>query len=236
LRAADKDGGVGTVQAVIAVTRPGPTTTGFVFALYRDVLRRLPDEGGFAFWVGALRAGRVSRAQVATLFLCSPERQGVVVEQFYRQLLRRPSDTAGKAFWVGRLLSGFTEAQVAASFVASGEFTQHFADNAAYVNALYVRLLGRPGGASLPEVAAQTAVLNAGRLTRVQMALAFLASDEAFVKAIDDSFAFYLGHPPDAASRQALLGTLRRGLAVPASLPVNLLASEEYFRRAGGTF
>lgn len=46
------------------VTYPdGTSNTDFVTAVYNNVLGRIPDQGGFEFWVGVLNSGGVSRDQ-----------------------------------------------------------------------------------------------------------------------------------------------------------------------------
>src|SRR5262249_43694488 len=155
-----------------------------------------PDAAGFNFWVGQLRAGLLSRSQVATFFLQSVEREGIVVERFYRLLLRRPSDPVGKAHWVQRLVHGTTEAEVAVAFVTSLEFTQPFPDNPSFVTALYARLLGRGTGPSPGELITQTVALSTGLVNRGQLASLFLTSDEAYLRAIEENYETYLGRPP----------------------------------------
>src|SRR5262249_54030323 len=154
-------------------------------ALYQQVLHRAPDQAGFNAWVTALQSGQLTRLEVSERFLASPERRGIVVEQFYETLLDRRADP-GSAFWVNSLLNGtLSEAGVVIGIVTSPEFTQKHPDNLSYVAAIYQRLLVRPNGTSQQELAFQTNALNTGLTTRGLMALSFLSSHEAYVKTID---------------------------------------------------
>src|SRR5260370_40047572 len=70
----------------------GPLTDeGFVTQLYRDVLKREPDQAGLTAWTGPLasvqgldsRAQQDSRAQIAQAFVNSVEYRMDVVQGFY---------------------------------------------------------------------------------------------------------------------------------------------------------
>jgi autotransporter-associated beta strand protein len=92
-RITDKDGGFTDLTTTITVTSvpisPSPFVN-FVRALYQQVLHRAADTAGFNDWVNKLQTGQLTREQVATQFLTSAERYGIVVEQFYQ------------TFWAGR--------------------------------------------------------------------------------------------------------------------------------------
>ena len=71
----------------------GPLTNeGFVTQLYRDVLKREPDQGGLAAWSAPLDSDQASRAQVAQGFVNSAEYHTDVVQGFYNSLLHRAAD------------------------------------------------------------------------------------------------------------------------------------------------
>src|SRR5205807_2021856 len=101
----------------------------FITALYRDVLLRGPDSGGFAFWTGVLNSGLMNREQIATQFLISHERHGIVVDEFYRQILHRESDASGRQNWVNALEHGMSEADVVVQFVTLPEYQRSHPDN-----------------------------------------------------------------------------------------------------------
>jgi len=197
-----------------------------VTALYRDVLQRQPDAGGFGFWVASLDAGRFSRSQVGQFFLTSVESRTRVVEQFYQQILQRPSDR-GRAFWIKGLVSGvLRESEVVAGFVTSVEFRTRFPAPDSFVQALYQRLLGRQPSAA--EVSFQVNALNTGLSNRGLMAVAFLASDEAYVDAIHAYYREYLRRTPSFLEVQNWLGVLRSGTN-PIDAQATFLGSPEYF-------
>jgi len=99
----------------------GGTPSGFVTALYADLLGRGPDSGGLASWVGAVNAG-VSRGAVVAGFLYSSEGETRFVEGEYATLLDRAADSGGLATWVSALAHGTSYEQVIAGIMGSPEF------------------------------------------------------------------------------------------------------------------
>ncbi|HEU5149379.1 MAG TPA: DUF4214 domain-containing protein [Iamia sp.] len=81
----------------------GSIVTGF----YADTLGRQPDAAGLAFWVGTLRSGRYTVAQVAASFYAAPEyRRGRVegwVGDLYDAILGRAPSAADVAWWSARV-------------------------------------------------------------------------------------------------------------------------------------
>ena len=74
------------------------TDTGFITALYHDILGRDPDSSGLAFWTRALTAN--GRTSVVNGLWNSTETLGKQVKTAYTDLLgRTPSDTE-TAFWI----------------------------------------------------------------------------------------------------------------------------------------
>jgi hypothetical protein len=101
----------------------GQTASGFVTALYTDVLGRAPDAAGLSFWVSQLANG-VSRDTVAVGIVESPEFVAKLVGSEYLDILdRAPSaDPAGISFWVSQLLDGTSFETVRADIIGSPEF------------------------------------------------------------------------------------------------------------------
>jgi hypothetical protein len=56
-----------------------PSNSDFVTRLYRNVLHRTPDQGGFDFWLGLLNNGQISRVATLIEFSESPENQSGVL-------------------------------------------------------------------------------------------------------------------------------------------------------------
>jgi hypothetical protein len=99
----------------------GGTPSGFVSALYTDLLGRAADPGGLASWVGQLNAG-VSLGAAVAGFLYSNEYETDFVEGEYVHLLDRGADPEGLAFWVSELAGGASYEQVIAGLVGSPEY------------------------------------------------------------------------------------------------------------------
>lgn len=111
--------------------------------LYRGVLNRLPDTGGFNFWLGRVRAAQCQgasavSAEVANLalqFFYSAEYANIeaarapaqrvprYVGDLYNAFLRRGPELAGYQYWIGQINSGArTRDDVRNNFVGSAEF------------------------------------------------------------------------------------------------------------------
>ncbi len=110
--------------------------------LYEDTLGRPGDPGGRAFWIDAIRSGRVTVAKAAAGFYASAEylaRLGSLhrwVADLYDTILGRPSSDADEAYWVGhvpRMGRGWVALQIFQSAESAAD----------RVEALYQALLGR---------------------------------------------------------------------------------------------
>jgi hypothetical protein len=109
-------------------TRAGGTSSGYLSALYGDVLGRGVDPAAAAFYgqipgLGGL-ANEFStslRESIAASVLTSPEAYQGVVQGFYQAYLHRPADAAGLAFWVSALQRGTPQGQVLAAIAGSDE-------------------------------------------------------------------------------------------------------------------
>lgn len=103
---------------------------GEIVRLYVGLLRRVPDAGGFRFWVDQRRGGR-TLASVARSFQDSSEFLDVnaqlsnneFVTLLYHNVLERQPDRNGLDFWTGQLDSaGRTRDGVVLAFTESAEF------------------------------------------------------------------------------------------------------------------
>ena len=100
----------------------------FVSRLYRNFLKREPDEGGLADWVDALVSGRGTGAKVVAGFVLSPEYKAnslnnkEFVTALYRIIFNREPDALGLNAWIGVIENGCTIKKVLAGFVNSEEF------------------------------------------------------------------------------------------------------------------
>ncbi len=121
------------VKPTVDVLAPYAGTSGVegeIVRLYVALLRRVPDSGGFRFWVDQRLAGR-SLASVARSFQSSSEfldanaqlSNTEFVTLLYHNVLERQPDRAGLVFWVGQLDSGArTIDGVVLAFTESAEF------------------------------------------------------------------------------------------------------------------
>ncbi len=97
--------------------------------LYSAYFKRLPDYGGFTYWVGKMRTG-TPLAKVSDTFAASSEFQNTYgslsntafVNLVYQNVLGRAPDSAGRTFWVGQLNAGKkTRGAVMTNFSESSE-------------------------------------------------------------------------------------------------------------------
>ena len=100
----------------------------FVSRLYRNFLKREPDEKGLTDWVDVLRFGRGTGAKVVAGFVLSPEYKAnslsnkEYVTALYRIIFNREPDVAGLNSWISVIENGCTIKKVLAGFVNSEEF------------------------------------------------------------------------------------------------------------------
>ncbi|MGH1505436.1 MAG: DUF4214 domain-containing protein [Acidimicrobiales bacterium] len=103
----------------------------FVDLVYEQVLGRLPDADGRAFWVEQMANG-MTRGQVMVNFSESAEYRdltasAVLVESLYQGLLQRSPDPSGFEYWTGVAESGAPLDQLIAGMLASDEYYERFA-------------------------------------------------------------------------------------------------------------
>ena len=101
----------------------------FVSRLYRNFLKREPDEKGLADWVDALVSGRGTGAQVVSGFVLSNEYQAnslnnkEYITALYRIIFDREPDEEGLKAWISVIEDGgYTHEEVLAGFINSEEF------------------------------------------------------------------------------------------------------------------
>jgi Domain of unknown function (DUF4214) len=94
---------------------PGQT----IDALYHDVLGRVPDPGGRAYWIAHFNA-----TTIAGQILYSAEGRSHLVAGYYQTYLGRAADAGGLAYWTQAILNGASDEQIVAVLVSSDEFFQ----------------------------------------------------------------------------------------------------------------
>lgn len=100
----------------------GGTDKSWVDAMYTNLLGRLPDPGGEAYWVNQLAHG-ASREAVSYGFAASTEREKQRIGADYQKYLGRQADPGGLAYWLDQFVNhGQTNEDVITGFVASDEY------------------------------------------------------------------------------------------------------------------
>jgi hypothetical protein len=178
-------------------------TTAYVRGLYQAILGRAAEPAGLAAWVNALKAG-VSDIQVATLFVNSQEHRQDEVDYYYKTFLGRAPDPAS-AGWVNLLMQDGNEAEVIEGILTSREYTSEHASNAAFVNDLYFRLLGRQADSG--GLASWEQDLGSG-VSRTAVVEGFLESQESAELASVSFYAAFLHRAKDLPGDQFWDGQL----------------------------
>jgi hypothetical protein len=108
-----------------------------VVDFYRGILARLPDSGGFNFWVQQFRTAQCQGASqvaaqveaISSAYVDSAEYAGrnrssaQFVGDLYNAFLRRGGDRGGVLFWISELDTGArTRSKMRKDFLASPEF------------------------------------------------------------------------------------------------------------------
>ncbi|GAA5025644.1 matrixin family metalloprotease [Streptomyces siamensis] len=120
-------GGLGRQSAIVAFLDSAeyrgkyPADDAFIDSLYRRLLRRPPDAGGYRYWKDMMKGG-MSRYEVARGFVLSDEYCRAYARGLYRNYLRREPEQAGWDGWTGRLKAGLNHQDAETGFVASPEY------------------------------------------------------------------------------------------------------------------
>ena len=102
----------------------------FVSRLYRNFLKREPDEKGLAAWVDALVLGRATGAKVVSGFVLSPEYEAnslsneEYITALYRTIFNREPDAEGLNAWIAVMENTCTNInkKILKGFINSDEF------------------------------------------------------------------------------------------------------------------
>ena len=161
--------------------------------------------------------------------------KGKFIAKTYLGLLTRDADYAGFRSWLGALLGGLSREQIVQAFWDSGEFQSRFGSNLTngqFVQRMYNNILLRspdPG-----ELNVWVGALNNGQLTKAQVALILLDSEEfqgLFVSQnrVDISLLYFdlLQRDPDAGGFSNWVEVLSSGVPLTAVID-GFLNSPEY--------
>jgi hypothetical protein len=98
----------------------GSTNSGYVTALYQEVLGRTPSAGEVNGWVAQMTGGATT-LDVAVGFFTSTEYRTNLVDAYYETYLFRAPDAAGLTNWMNQLAQGVTDQEVLAGIFGSPE-------------------------------------------------------------------------------------------------------------------
>ncbi|HJT30507.1 MAG TPA: DUF4214 domain-containing protein [Pirellulales bacterium] len=244
------DGSTQSIRSPATVYLDSPTSR-WVARMYSEVLGRTtqPADTEVNYWVGQLNGG-VSRTQVASLFVTSPERRSQVIGDLYETYLDRPVDAAGLSYWLGVWNASRGPEMVQAGIIGSAEFYATAGGTPqAWVTALYQNLFERaPDAAGL----AYWANVIQTSQSRSSVVLGFVTSDEYRLNLLrgipndpddpdgpsdpnepNDSgwYMQYLHRPIDQSGAMYWLAQMKAGYPQEAILE-GILASDEYLNRA----
>lgn len=109
-----------------------------LYRAYYGAMGRLPDRGGYQWWLNEIREGRHTLESMAAGFIRSPEFRGYadtdldgsisnaeLITHMYLNVFGRPPDAEGFAWWVGQLDSGAkTQARAFILMTQSNEYVK----------------------------------------------------------------------------------------------------------------
>lgn len=199
--------------------------------LYNQILHRDADSQGLKYWLGQVLHG-ASYGTIASGILLSDEHLAPLIESYYRQFLLRPADASGLADWQRVWQAAGGPEPVIAGMIASPEFLDesaaarpHLSPDAAWVTALYERLLNRePDSGGLQY---WTSKLAAGTTTPAQAVNGIQDSPESFQNLATGFFNEYLNRAPDAGELASYVAQLEAGES-DEQLQIELIDTPEY--------
>lgn len=214
------------------INRQGGSATAWLQALYPDLLHRPIQTGEQTFWVSALQAGATPTA-ISLTIATSTEARNNLVSGYYTQFLKRSASPGDLAYWVGQMARGQRDEQVLAAIASSREAFAKSGDTiTSWVTAQYQGILRRsPDAAGVNYFVDR--ILTAYAPARQTVATILANSDEAHRRATAEYFSRLLGRSASDAELTAWVG-LRRGMTAEQQVAA-VVASPEYFQRAGGT-
>ncbi len=214
---ADALGGANQTSAREPVASAGAS---LIDAVYRDLAFRAPTAAERA------RAEQLTHVELADELANGDAWISSTVAQLYRTTLGREPDRGGLTFWADRVRAGERMASVTAHFYGSDEYRSGFADDGAWLDAVYRAVLGRPVDAAGRDAALARL---AGGAARTSLVAEVYESPEGRQRRVADLYARLLDRSPDAdgaafwASRLLEIRDL--------DLAVELVVSNEYRTR-----
>jgi virginiamycin B lyase len=223
-----------TYSATLFGTGNTDVQTAEVNALYRSILGRAPDPTGGANAIAYLKSGG-SVGQLAGDLLTSTEYDGDSVQSFYQNYLDRAPTTTELNAGITFLQGGGTQDQLAAQLFDSAEFNTLFATNTAFVQQLYIDILGRePAGTELSN---WLSMLSTGT-TRPEVVTDLITSTESDQRAVSGQFDIIFGNSSAISNNQpsgsTYVSLLQNGLT-QIEMAVSLYSELAFITRANAT-
>jgi hypothetical protein len=222
------DGAMTSNVATVNITSYEAT---IVTKLYNQVLNRPPETQGLEHWVNLIQQGQPYSVIAQGIFE-SDERIDPIISGYYQQFLLRPADAQGLTFWAGVWRSFGGPEPVIAGMISSNEFYASagkahpdLSANAAWVTALYERLLNRePDAAGLQF---WTGKLDSGALDRTGVVNGFENSVEHYQNVTIAFYQQYLGREPTSSELSSSVAAFEAG-GTQRTLQIGLIDSTEY--------
>jgi hypothetical protein len=209
-----------------AASAGGDANRGYVSRLYATLLHRSADAGSLTAWTSLLDSGAISRGQLTTALVASPEYQNLEVESLYEHYLHRAADPAALSSASDFLAGGGTVEQLAAALVGSPEYYSNQGGyDANFLHGLYQDVLGR---AIDPTSLSQGLQALQQGATPAQLAAAVLGGTEYQHHLVETLYGTYLGQAPDSGSETAWANALAGGVR-DEGLVAALTASADFF-------
>jgi hypothetical protein len=217
-----------TVFGLVSAATPSPAggVGAFVSQAYQDLLGRLPEPAGLAYWNGLLNQGLLTRNQVALAIASSPEYESAEVQRVYARFLHRSAEPEGLRYWTAFLQAGGTLEQLETGVASSPEYFRSRAGgtNEGYLTALYHDALGRD-----PDAAGQAGwgqALATG-VSRAEVAAAVFASPEFLQDLVQSYYQQFLRRTGEIAGLNYWLVALHDGMT-DVQVVAGFVGSQEY--------
>lgn len=187
-------------------------------------------EPGLATWLtleGQLNAG-TSRAQLVSMLMNTTQYRTQQVNGLYQAYLGRDAGAAELAQGIAFLGNGGSEIDLSLALLTGDEYLNQHGSSQALLTSYYSDILYRTPGTSTLIAGAQAM----DNQPLQQFAAALMLSDEALGYRIDDLYRETLGRPAQAGEIAQATAQIRSGQLTPDQLLRDLMASEEFLRRA----
>jgi hypothetical protein len=216
-----------------AMSIHGPWTnknSGFVHRSTRDLMFRFADGATINTTSAALTAGTTTRSAVVGGLMDTDEYRGLDVDRTFTRFLDRATDPSGRTYWINSIGNGKALWRFRAQLFGSNEyFTKAGGTNAAYLDAVYLDVLGRqidPSGKAY-----WGGKLDKGA-DRGSVALNFINSSEFRRFVVDDQFLRFLDRKATTQEHATWDPKITGTTTGEQDLIASLVASGEYLDRS----